>query len=150
MAPKLESILVPVDFSECSRAAIEHALFLAKPFGAKVEVLHVWEAPNYRGAEHVIVRDETGTHLPLVEYVQRQTEIELREFTAGLPVESSTASGDAFTLIVEASKHHDLVVMGTHGRGALSHLFLGSVTERVVRKAHCPVLTVHRPSPSSK
>ena len=45
--------------------------------------------------------------------------------------------------VVEASTGFDLVVMGTHGRGAIAHLFLGSVTERVIRKAHCPVLTLH-------
>ena len=145
--PSIRRILVAVDFSRCSRVALEYAIFLAAPFDASLAVLHVWDAPMYAGAEGIIVRDEDGERKTLASLVQGHARQELRAFLAdfhGVPrLTSELAAGHPHEVIVEHARAHDLVVVGTHGRRALARLFLGSVAERVLRAAHCPVVTVH-------
>lgn len=141
------SILVPVDFSDGSRAALEYALGLAGTFEARIDVLHVWYTPAYISPALAVqvARGETET-LELV--AQREAEQQMRAFIEsvpnpdGVPVSARIAYGHEPNTIIEAAKGYDMIVMGTHGRAGLSHLIIGSVTEKVIRQAPCPVVCV--------
>ena len=146
---EIDRILVPVDFSPCSRAALERAVALADRFGASIDVLHVWEPPHYVGPEFLI-REPGETGHPLREYALLQAKKEMDEFV------SSFAERSRFHLRFESGKPHDTIVklaadegfdaivMGTHGRTGLPHIFVGSVAEKVVRTAPCPVMTIRQ------
>jgi nucleotide-binding universal stress UspA family protein len=131
----LQSILVPLDGSAPSLAALEHALALAEDYGARIEVLDVIPPSD------VIIagaRDE----------IERVVDAAVDRARAALGdrVSRRTVHGDPIRKIVEtASEGFDLIVMGTHGRVGRLHAILGSVTEGVVRNAPCPVLTVRDP-----
>lgn len=143
----LKTILVPSDFSECSDEALRYGLELSRRFDAQLHLLHVVQDPVAQpwAAE--------GFSVPLFEVVeqwQRQAEERLKasvpEADRGrVTVASVVATPYAEILDYAASHHVDLIVMGTHGRGGVTHMLLGSIAERVVRRAPCPVLTVRRP-----
>jgi nucleotide-binding universal stress UspA family protein len=147
---KVSKILVPVDFSDCSRAALDHALSLAKALNATVEVLHVAELPQFKNEPRVAGASGSTT---LREYALEAGKTELDAFLSGLP--ASDRASLATTL--DAGKPRegilghaqraraDLIVMGTHGRTGRAHSFAGSVAESIVRSAPCPVLTVRLP-----
>src|SRR5512138_269372 len=144
---KLKTILVPSDFSECSDEALRYGLELARRFDAQLHLLHVVQDPVAQpwAAE--------GFSVPLFEVVeqwQKQAEERLRasvpEADLGrVTVASVVATPYAEILDYAATHAVDLIVMGTHGRGGVTHMLLGSIAERVVRRAPCPVLTVRRP-----
>ncbi|MCC6751074.1 MAG: universal stress protein [Deltaproteobacteria bacterium] len=149
--PQMKKLLVPVDFSDCSEAALHYAAELAKRFGASLEVLHVIEVPPYLVPE-VIVQGPGGSRQTIRELAgaaaNQQLEKVLAELDAeGVPVQGRIETGDAAKRVTElaALDKHDLIVMGTHGRTGLSHFFVGSVAEKVVRMAPCPVLTIRAP-----
>ncbi|MBL8719348.1 MAG: universal stress protein [Myxococcales bacterium] len=144
----LRRILVPVDFSACSDLALDWARSVS---GAETEitVLHVWEAPAYSGMESLMVVHEAGKpNQTLNEYVHGQAKKELdaqveRARSRGVKIAAvELVAGAPDDVVVRRSEEFDLVVMGTHGRGLIAHLLVGSVAERVVRKAKCAVLTV--------
>ena len=147
---EIRRILVPVDFSECSRAALEHATVLAERFGASIDVLHVWEPPHYVGPEFLIEeRGETGH--PLQQAALNQAGTEMDEFLSGFRQRARFSvrfeSGKPYETIIKlaANEPYDAIVMGTHGRSGLAHMLIGSVAEEVVRTAPCPVMTIRRP-----
>lgn len=148
---KIERILLPTDFSECSQHALEYALLLREKLGAKITLLHVWEVPQGIGLESMaFIATSSGDSVTLMEYLRGQAEKSLAELVAklkrrGVEVDSKLAPGSAALTILEHQKGFDLLVMGTHGRGAIAHFLLGSVAERVVRKATVPVLTIRVP-----
>jgi nucleotide-binding universal stress UspA family protein len=138
-------ILVPVDFSPCSAAALRYAALLALKLGSAVDVLHVWQSPH---ALH------PGEALPpLAVFLQTQAGQQMKDFLAelesrGMPsglVNGRLAHGEPSQIILELldTGSFDLVIMGRHGRGMLHHFLVGSVTERVSRRAPVPVLTMH-------
>jgi nucleotide-binding universal stress UspA family protein len=140
-------ILVPVDFSAHANRAIDYAVMLARSSHATVELLHVVEDPFAEGGwgSEVIVPDIDG----LRERAIADASVRLDECRAALlpqelPVSASVRMGRPAQTIVEFAEtvHADLIVMGTRGRTGLAHVIAGSVAERVVRTAHCPVLTV--------
>ena len=139
-------ILVPMDFSVCSRTALSHALALAEKFSSTVDVLHVWEPPRYVGPD--LMLHLPGDNKSLGDYVrdEARTELEklLGELEENVTVNSILEAGDARRRIIELTESgmYDLVVMGTHGRTGLTRFVLGSVAENVVRRSFCPVLTV--------
>ncbi len=143
------SILVPVDYSEPSRRALELALSLDG--AAKVTVVHVWDRPSYVG-EHVVAHTD-GSHRSLTELIRENAEREMTDFLAQVKVppgrsfEHHLASGEPVTTILaEASKPgFDLLVVGTNGRSGVTKLLLGSVTEKLIRLSPIPVLTVPPP-----
>jgi len=146
----LKRILVTTDFSEPSNAAFTYGRELARRFGAKLHVLHVAEDIFLTtfGAE-ACTAVSGDLQQQIVESAQKQLEDMVGAVGESAPAATIavvTASSAAFA-IVNYAKHHqiDLIVMGTHGRGALAHLVMGSVAERVVRLAPCPVLTVRHP-----
>ncbi len=144
---KLETILVAVDFSESSRQALAYAAFLAAKFKARIQAVYVWEPPRYLPTEPMM---GAPVFLPVqVERAAREgAEKELADLvrpfkSQDVSIETMVTVGLVSDSIVEAAKRGvDLVVMGTHGRGALGHLFLGSVAARVSAQAPCPVVTV--------
>jgi nucleotide-binding universal stress UspA family protein len=143
----LKTILVPSDFSDCSEEALHYALELARRFDANLHLLHVVQDPVTQpwAAE--------GFSVPLFEVVdqwQKQAEERLRASVpeadrARTTVVSVVATPYAEILDYASAHQVDLIVMGTHGRGGVSHMLLGSIAERIVRRAPCPVLTVRRP-----
>jgi nucleotide-binding universal stress UspA family protein len=146
MTTPVHRMLVPVDFSACSRAALEYALQLAPPLESTIEVLHVWEAPFYKGAEHTVTPGHPGHSLP--EVLMDESRAELAKFVDDVVgdrfVTRTLVSGAPATVILEATARCDLLVMGRHGRTGISHLLLGSITEAVFKKVRCPILIVRR------
>jgi universal stress protein A len=147
-------ILVPIDFSPASRAALDQALSLAQAFDATVEVLHVlWNPPPYVGFEALSAQLPYGVNESFLGWVQRSAGAQMESFLASVDepwrsrVKRRFLQGDAAEMIVSAAEHDaiDLIVMGTHGRRGVAHLLLGSVAEKVVRLAPCPVMTICTP-----
>lgn len=149
MTMAIRKILVPTDYSEHSRHALSTAVEFARVSGAEIEILHVWDRPSYV-PDTVTVRQHDGSTLSLVEMIRENAEREMDNFVvqaklpADLRVERRLAGGDpAATIVGELERgHHDLVVIGTHGRTGFRHLLLGSVAEKLVRLSPVPVLTV--------
>jgi nucleotide-binding universal stress UspA family protein len=146
MDPKtMKRILAPTDFSEPSVEAMTTAIAFARSFGAIIEVLHVAIEATYTLPPPVDVAT-----LPLdMARVMDQANASLAEEEArvragGVPCESTLLVGRPDSEIVAHADetHADLIVMGTHGHSRLSHVLLGSVAERVVQHARCPVLVV--------
>ncbi|MBI3622243.1 MAG: universal stress protein [Nitrospirae bacterium] len=138
----IKRIVVPVDFTDFSRRAAEYAVMLARQFRAKVVLVHVIEPFTYDINESMWVVDHYAALKAIGERLLDQQRKALTR--KGMAVQTSLLRGaPAFEIIDEARRRRaDLIVMGTHGRTGLQHLVLGSVAERVVRLAACPVLTV--------
>jgi nucleotide-binding universal stress UspA family protein len=142
-------ILVPIDFSTYAEQALDYAITLGKQLQARVTLLHVIQPPLVAGADMgawpsqtYIEELEAAITSDLEGYLARVT-------TAGLQGEMVVVHGTPFQEIINTAKARqvDLIVMGTHGRTGLTHVLLGSVAERVVRQAPCPVLVVRQPAP---
>ena len=142
----INTILVPTDFSETSTLALDAAKDLAQKFKASIHLLHIvqdplsqsWALESYGTMPADLLKDlETMARKDLEKALP---EAERPAYKARLIAEV----GAPFSKIIDYAKAHDvdLIVMGTHGRGVLAHAILGSVAERVVRFAPCPVLTV--------
>ncbi len=143
-------ILCPIDFSDASRAALETACELARRFDARLALFHAYPVPGYTFPDGSFVAS-TKMMEELADQARRHLE-EWKEVarTLGVPgAGMATAVGEPAHEILEhvKAKGIQLVVVGTHGRTGLQHALMGSVAERVVRRAPCPVLTV-RPNPS--
>jgi nucleotide-binding universal stress UspA family protein len=142
---EIRRILCPIDFSDHSRLALDHAVGLARWYEATITVFHVCApvpaiafAP---GTPWLPMTVPTPDDLDaLLASVKRFAE---SEAAAGVPMQFELGDGDAATEILERSAtQSDLIVIGTHGRHGFDRLVLGSVTEKVIRKARCPVMTV--------
>ena len=138
-------ILVPVDFSEYTDEILEYAAEIAKKFGSSLHLIHVIPTMDYFTPYESFISAEN------VEAAQKAIEAEVRKqleetagYLAGIAVTRAVRTGAAFIEITEyaESEGMDLIVMGTHGRGGIEHLLLGSVAGRVIRRAPCPVLTI--------
>jgi nucleotide-binding universal stress UspA family protein len=148
--PTIKKVLFATDFSEASDAALHYALLMAGAFHASLHVLHVLEdLAAHAWTTEVYVAALPGVH----EEMERQARERLEQLLT--PEQRAACSavlvlrnGSPFVEIVRYARDEeiDLIVLGTHGRGAIAHMLLGSVAERVVRKAHCPVVTVRQPA----
>ncbi len=142
----LKSILVATDFGETSDAALAYGRELARAFGATLHVLHV--------ADDVYVRLGGDAYVAVLPDLQKDVEDAARKRLDDLLVDNDasplvvekavvTSSATAACIVDYARENNiGLIIVGTHGRGAVAHLLVGSVAERVVRTAPCPVLTV--------
>ena len=147
----LKNILVATDFGEAAETAIAYSRELARRFGATLHVMHVVDDVGARMVTSTVglPYDVTGIQV-VVDRAEREkleaivTEEDRRELGAKTVLVTSLAPAREICDYAE-KEHVDLIVLGTHGRGAIGHLFLGSVAERVVLTAHCPVLTVRHP-----
>jgi nucleotide-binding universal stress UspA family protein len=141
----LKRILVPYDFSETSAAAVRYAVALARNFGAQLYFLHVGDRAQTQfetefpiGLEGALADADRERLLRIV------TPQEKSELNPEFAVRPGTPAAE----VVRYAKDQDidLIVMGTHGRGFVGHVVMGSVAEKVVRTAPCPVLTVRNPN----
>jgi nucleotide-binding universal stress UspA family protein len=150
MTDSITRILVPVDFSPHAEEAFRYATTLAGRLGARVRLLHVVEDPFITGAwsPEIYVPNMMELLQELIAGAEGQLATLKQSAAArGVTVETAAITGRPAHTIVEHAKEggFDLIVMGTHGRTGLAHVMMGSVAERVVRKAPCPVLTVRAP-----
>jgi len=135
-------ILVATDFSEGSDVAIDRAIEMAGQSGAAVEIMHVVEvAEEFPFGTAYFTADYGALYARVHLELSRRAD---RFRAAGLACETKIVDGSASTEIAARGKAigADLIVVGTHGRTGLAHAMVGSVAERVVRRASCPVLTV--------
>ena len=142
----IKNILVATDFSEPSGVAMAYGRDLARSYGARLHVLHV--------VDDIMMRysPDAGFMLPsMQEDLEKAARVELdkrindedrRQLNAVAVIQTGASIADAICAYAKANAI-DLIVTGTHGRGAVKHFLMGSVAERVVRVAPCPVLTVH-------
>jgi universal stress protein A len=142
----LNSVLVATDFGDTSKSALEYGRNLARAFGAKLHVLHVAARIVPMSAAEFDPTNLADVQADIVEDANRQLNRLLTDNERTL-LQTKTmvlASTSPATAIVGYAKeaHVDIVVVGTHGRGGISHLLMGSVAEHVVRNAPCPVLVV--------
>jgi nucleotide-binding universal stress UspA family protein len=146
---EIKLILCPIDFSEFSERAYHHALSLAEHYQAKLVVQHVVELWRHPSASFAA---SGGLYEEFCQALRESGEEQLRQFAKNhthdeikpeLVVHEGTAP-DSVLSFAQAQKA-DLIVMGTHGRRGFDHLMLGSVTDRVMRSAPCPVLVVRKP-----
>ena len=146
----LKSILVPTDFSDTSAVAMNYAIALAESMDACLHVLHVLDNPlAYAwGAEAFI--EPPADYYERIEKSAREriNRVLSEQQKARFKAQIELCTGSPFAEILRYAEEQaiDLIVMGTHGRGAVAHMLLGSVAEKVVRKAPCPVLTVREPA----
>jgi nucleotide-binding universal stress UspA family protein len=137
-----KQILVATDFSAGSDEALEQAIDIARPSGAAVEIVHVLEMSEEFPFGAGTVGPDYGT---LFEGIELQLSRRAAHVAAaGLACTTKIIEGRAVAQITQRGRDigADLIVVGTHGRTGLAHVVLGSVAERVVRRAPCPVLTV--------
>jgi nucleotide-binding universal stress UspA family protein len=141
----LKRILVPCDFSDTSAAAVRYGIALARNFGARLHFLHVGDRAQSQfesefpiGLENAV---EDAVRERLLRIVTPQEQMELNPEFAVRP---GAPAAEIVRYAQEANV--DLIVMGTHGRGFVGHMVMGSVAEKVVRTASCPVLTVRTPA----
>ena len=144
----IQSILVPTDFSDASGRALAYAREVADAFGATLHLLHVFENPFAAGAF-------MDMYTPAPEEYVEQLERQARTKLEGLLTEAQKVAysavfaarmGAAAPEILEYARQHgaiDLIVLATGGRGRVARLMMGSVADKIVRTAPCPVLTVH-------
>lgn len=142
----IRTILHPTDFSEQSDYAFRLACSLARDYGARLVVLHVAELPVAGGIDGMLILPPALDLEPLREKLRQLRPTDPKVRVEHLLVEGATANE---ILRLGQEMECDLIVLGTHGRTGLGRLLMGSVAERVVRKARCPVLTVKTPSPDS-
>jgi len=145
----LKNILVATDFSAPSDAAIVYGRELAQSFGARLTIFHAAGniAARGYGADGFVFTD-LGVQHDYEAAAHRQIDETCGEHQGGLKrISVVVTSNQPASAIVDYARQagSDLIVMGTHGRGAVAHLLMGSVAERVVRTAPCPVLTVRHP-----
>jgi nucleotide-binding universal stress UspA family protein len=144
----IQTILIPVDFSETSSQAVQTGKVFAKKLGGvKVVLFHVVEEIEYYpGFVMPPIFEE------LKENARKELDNVAQELRAeGLPVDVEVGVGSPSQKIVQLAKSlpADLIVMGTHGRTGFSHALLGSIAEKVVRQAYCPVMTVRMTKPQT-
>jgi nucleotide-binding universal stress UspA family protein len=150
--PNISKILVATDFSDDSNYALSYAVEMAQRFSAELIVLHV-DQPL---APVMVSELNPGLDLGAMNRIaEEQRLLALREVDKTvdrlrekqLKVRGLLRVGAPFLEIVITAQNEnvDLIVIGTHGRSGLAHVLMGSVAERVVRKTHCPVLTVRHP-----
>jgi nucleotide-binding universal stress UspA family protein len=145
MAATVTRILVATDFSAASGAALEFAKTLATRFDASLHLLHVLEDPYVTGAfaADIYAPPPAGLRESWLRSAETTMATLVETDKTAFNITTDVAFGPIASTIVERAVQigADLIVMGTHGRGGVAHLLMGSVAERVVRTAGCPVLT---------
>jgi len=159
MTEAITRILVPIDFSAHSDRALRYATALADRFSATVEVLHVVEDPFVSGAwsPEAVAPNIPELLADLVAAARgKLDDLKAAAIAKGVRLKTivltTVVSGRPADTIADYARteRFDLIVMGTHGRTGLSHALLGSVAERVVRIAPCPVMTVRETTPPAR
>jgi len=146
---EIKKILCPVDFSKSSDHALRYALAFGQAHHAELVLVHVMD---YAAVDVLDYPSAFEFSTQINEKMREIAGERLQQLAAATQgeyakVSSRLATGTPFLEIVSLAREErvDLIVMGTHGRSGLAHVFMGSVAEKVVRKAPCPVLTVKHP-----
>lgn len=141
------TILCPTDFGEGSDAALAYAVDLAKALGAQVLVIHTYEIPMVGFPDGTLVATAELASRVLEGAEQGLKAAAARHAQSGVSLRTLVKQGETWRTIIETAESEGagMIVMGTHGRRGLPRALLGSVAEKVVRTATCPVLTVHAP-----
>ncbi len=142
---KFERILLPTDFSDHAAYAQRYAVSLARQYEAQLHLIHVAQLYSYVVDFGV---DSTSQYDSVLSTLTQMMDAAVDKLSGEpFPLQGEVIQGEPIQEIVRTARddHSDLIVMGTHGRSALSHVLLGSIAEKVVRKAPCPVLTVRLP-----
>lgn len=147
---RITRILVPTDFSATADAALDYAFVLADRFGASLQLLHVLDDPFVVDgmAAEAYISEAPVLRTAMLHDAQEKLRHRATAREPRVPrIETEVLFGHGARTIAEyaAERGIDLIVMGTHGRTGVAHLLLGSVAERLVRTAPCPVLTVRSP-----
>ena len=144
-----QRILVPIDFSEHSKKTVLYATRFASRCNATVQLLHVFEIPDYAAnpyGHRSQTCDQLRTAVDVAEQDAREnlTAFENQLLNAGVKVEAYVRVGYAFDEIVQMANHFDvdLIIVGSHGYTGITRLLIGSTAQRVVERAPCPVLVV--------
>lgn len=151
---EIRKVLVPVDFSACSKAALEYAIYFGKAMKfSTVDVLHVWKPPSFIDAD-AKVQTTNGPVQTLIDFAKSEAGKAMQDFLShlaqegGFDVRGRLELGEPYQRIVEVAtaEQYDLIIMGKHGEEARAKL--GSIAEKVVRNARCPVITIREPDGS--
>lgn len=140
---KIERIVVPLDFSNCSRKALQYAVPFARLHNATITLVYVvptqYAIGEYGGIDYSTIQHEAcqQAEKQLMDFVRD-------ELPRGVKTEAIIRLGSASEEVIDVARRlpADVIIMSTHGHSGLKHVFLGSVTEQVVRHAPCPVLVV--------
>jgi nucleotide-binding universal stress UspA family protein len=135
---EIRRIVVPTDFSDAADRALGYAAELAQKLGAEIHVIHAWQLSAYASPSSELAKGMSKDLTRDLEAAVKKRE------TAAVKIHRHLRMGVPYVEIVQAAKEldADLIVMGTTGKTGLEHFLLGSVAERIVRTAECPVLTV--------
>lgn len=154
---QVSHILCPTDFSAEAEHALRYAALLADAFDARITVLHVWQLPDHIRPDLSVAIEEGAAHRgeSFAEYTEREARRRAETLLASLApaiklrTRCQIVPGNPAKVITEQAQalQCDLIVMGTHGWTAMKHFVLGSVAEKVVRHASCPVLTARATAP---
>ncbi len=142
----LKKILCPIDHSDCSKEALKYAVSFAMKDEAKLYLLHIIDIRSFSEG-----LDAMSKQIPDEETLEQLRTKLLdcipEEIRDDMDIEATVIQGIPFAEIISTAKEKeiDMIVIGSHGRTGISHMMLGSVSEKVVRKAPCPVLTVRQP-----
>jgi universal stress protein A len=152
-----KKLLVPHDFSPCAARALRTAVELARVHGAELMLVHVSDLPANLPPETLVTPPGTKVALRVDEYTTRGACDQLEKIAEplrreGLVVRTVAVTGDVADEILAATEEAgaDALVVGTHGRTGLSHLLLGSIAEKLVRRATVPVVTVRSHAPEAE
>jgi nucleotide-binding universal stress UspA family protein len=147
----IQRIVCPVDFSPCASHALDYAQDLARLFDAEVCLVHAYEDPAAY-VTPVPMSGYVGPGAELLLELRKQLEVRLKDAAEkvtknGIRTRAELLEGTPYRVVIDWAKEYnaDLIVIGTHGHTGFTHALLGSVTERVVRMAECPVLTIRTP-----
>jgi nucleotide-binding universal stress UspA family protein len=147
---RMQNILVPIDFGPASRAALDHALFLAARFKGRVHLLHVVSPYLFEAWDTGMGAMPAGD---LLERIERHARQRLQRLVPKRgPLAGKVTTGTTVGVVVDsildavAARRIDLVVMGTHGRGVVGQVLLGSVAQRLLQRSPVPVLAVRGPA----
>lgn len=145
---KIERIVCAVDFSENSEYALRYAIGLARIFNAELRLVHVVELPFLPSYSLAGVPDLSLPVEAVEQGARERMQEALEACREAFPqAEGEVRTGAAFVEVIAYARQveADLIVVGTHGRTGLSHMLMGSVAEKIIRKAPCPVLSVKHP-----
>ena len=149
---RIKNILVPTDFSDFSKYALDYAITMAQAFKANIILIHVTPEKELDSIRQISPYLEPGRIEELLKGRESEDRKKLDgflppEMQKGITAETIHKVGTPFLEIIKAAKQKevDLIVMTTHGRSGLSHILFGSVAEKVLRQLTCPVLSIRPP-----
>ena len=147
---EIHKIIVPIDFLEHTDQLIEYAGYIAKKFDARLHIIHIVEPPStYAGYEYPSLGSFSEEMIKLAQTMMQELIDRKQSKLAGC--ERKVIKGDIIDSIIQYTEDvkGDLIIIGTHGRTGLSKMWLGSVAERVIKRAPCPALTCNPYKPAS-